>query len=87
MNAYLSKIVEDTRATMVKHAPEIALGTGIALGVSTVILAVKETPKAMMLIEERKLDLQSDTLSKIETVKVAGPCYIPAMVTGGLPGS
>lgn len=80
----LSKIVEDTKTSIAKHSPEIALGVGIAFGITTVVLAVKSTPKALMLLEERKLDLKTEELSKVEIVKTAGPCYIPALVMGGL---
>lgn len=85
MNKFnLPKIIEDTKASMVKHSPEIALGAGIAFGVTTVVLAVKSTPKALMLLEERKLDLKTEELPKVEVIKTAGPCYIPAFVTGSL---
>lgn len=85
MNKFnLPKIIEDTKASMVKHSPEIALGAGIAFGVTTVVLAVKSTPKALMLLEERKLDLKTEELPKVEVIKTAGPCYIPAFITGSL---
>lgn len=53
-------------------------GVGV---VATAILAVKATPKAMThiaLAEEEK----GEELTKLEKVQVAGPAYIPAVVTG-----
>lgn len=53
-----------------------------ALGVAvTAIMAVKATPKALTLIENAKEEKGED-LTKAEIVKVAGPVYIPAIVTG-----
>jgi hypothetical protein len=53
-------------------------GVGV---VGTAVLAVQATPKAL-----RKLDAateeKGEALTKLEVVKVAGPSYIPAVVTG-----
>lgn len=49
--------------------------------VATSVMAVKATPKALQLIETAKEEKQED-LTKFEIVKVAGPAYIPAAVTG-----
>ncbi len=74
-------------ATDVKHfvnkrSPEILTGIGIAGMITTTVLAVKATPKAMELIEERKTQEWTDKLSPLEVVKVAWKPYIPAIVTG-----
>jgi hypothetical protein len=44
-------------------------------------MAVKATPKALTLIEEAT-ENKGDKLTVLETVAVAGPAYIPAVVTG-----
>lgn len=49
--------------------------------VATSVLAVKATPKAMLLLEQAKEE-KEDKLTKLETVMVAGPVYIPAIITG-----
>ena len=49
--------------------------------VATAVMAVKATPKALELIENAKEE-KGEELTKIEVVKVAGPTYIPAIVTG-----
>ena len=49
--------------------------------VATSIMVIKATPKALELIEEAKKE-KGEELSKWETVKVAAPKYIPAMMTG-----
>lgn len=53
---------------------------GVGL-VSTVVLAVKATPKALSLLEEAKATKQEE-LSKVEVVKAAAPAYIPTVVAG-----
>lgn len=53
-------------------------GVGV---VGTAVLAAKATPKALALIEEAKEEKEDD-LTTLETVLVAAPAYIPAVVTG-----
>lgn len=47
-----------------KKSPEIATGIGIGLGGCTVFLAVKATPKALVLIEEKKREINHDLLEE-----------------------
>ena len=49
--------------------------------VATTIMAVKTTPKVMSLIDEAKEE-KGEELTKLEVVKVAGPAYIPTILTG-----
>ena len=49
--------------------------------VATSIMAVKATPKALTLLEKAKEE-KGEELTKLEKVKVAGPAYIPSVVTG-----
>lgn len=65
-----------------KHSSEILMGIGIAGMIGTTISAVRATPKALMLIEEKKLDLDTEKLTVVETIKTAGPCYILPLITG-----
>ena len=65
-----------------KHSPELLTGAGIAAGVTTVVLAVKATPKALQLIEEEKHNQKTDHLKPVDTVKATWKCYIPAALTG-----
>ena len=63
-----------------KHSPAILTGIGIAgMAVATVI-AVKSTPKAMELIEEKKKETDAEELTKKEVVETAWKCYIPTVV-------
>lgn len=51
-------------ASLVKHSPEILTGIGIAGMISSTILAVKATPKALELIEERKEEINKNNFNK-----------------------
>ena len=53
-------------------------GVGV---VATSVLAVKATPKAISLLEEAREEKGED-LTLVEKVVVAGPTYIPTVVTG-----
>lgn len=71
-------IIKSIRTAMKKHSPEILTGIGIAGMITTTIMAVKATPKALILIEEKKDELEADKLSLVETLKTAWSCYIPS---------
>ena len=63
-----------------KHSPQILTGLGIAGVVSTTALAIKATPKAIRLIEEKKEE-KNDNLTPMEVVKATWKCYIPTAVS------
>ena len=68
-----------------KHSPEILTGLGIAGMITTTILAVSATPKALDLIaeaEDKKIgNGHNEALTKVEVVKAAWKPYIPAAIT------
>lgn len=66
-----------------KHSPEILTGIGIAGMIATTVTAVRATPKALQLIDEREIQ-ENKRLSTSEIVKTTWKCYIPAAVTGTL---
>lgn len=78
----LSKFLRSTKALVSRHSPEILTGIGIAGMISTTILAVKATPKALEAIDKEKQELQADKLTPVETVKATWKFYIPTVVTG-----
>ena len=49
--------------------------------VATAVMAVKATPRALECIEEAREE-KGEELTKFEVVNVAGPAYIPAVITG-----
>lgn len=77
-----NKLFEDVRQGVTKHSPEILTGLGIAGMITATILAVKATPKALQLIDEKKKEEKKDELTALEAVKTAWKPYIPAAITG-----
>ena len=82
MNEKLTNFLKSTRTFLGKHSPEILTGIGVTGMITTTILAVKSTPKALILIEEKKKELGTDELTVIEVVKTAWKPYIPALALG-----
>lgn len=65
-----------------KRASPTILTYVAAIGVvATSVMAVKATPKAMMLLEHAT-DEKGEELTKLEVVRVVGPVYIPALAIG-----
>ena len=77
----LSKFTNGIRNTLTKHGPEILTGIGISGMVTTTVLAVKVTPKALMIMQDAEHE-KGDALTGTEKVKACWKCYIPAAVTG-----
>ena len=79
----VSQIVKNARMAVSKHSPEILTGVGIAGMLLTTVLAVRETPKALMLIEDAERE-KGDELTPVETIKTCWKCYVPAAVTAAV---
>ena len=77
----MNKLVHRASLYARRNAPTILTCAGGIGVVATSVMAVKATPKALQLLEEAKAE-KGDDLTKLEVVVVAGPAYIPAMVTG-----
>ena len=76
----VTKLVKRVTTSISKRSPEILTGIGIAGMVTAGVLAVKATPKAMLLLEEAEKE-KNEPLTKMEVVKTAWKPYIPAAVT------
>ena len=77
------KAAESFWRSVKKHSPTILTGVGIAGMITTTILAVQATPKALRLLEEKKADIsETEKLPPIEVVKAAWKVYVPAVLTG-----
>lgn len=81
-------LVKSARTFVVKHSPEILTGVGIAGMITTTVLAVRATPYALELIEERHeqlypLDEENEIpVPPVEIVKACWKPYLPAVITG-----
>lgn len=90
------KIFNTVKKAVEKKSPEILIAFGIAGMITTTVLAVKATPKAMKKIKEaeknKKEEFDRDhgyseldtmfKLTKPEVVKATWKCYIPAAISG-----
>ena len=82
-----TKIFNNIKDAVGKHSPEILTGIGIAGMLTTTVLAVKATPKALELIKEDSRDNHDGdpyAYTKVEAVKSAWKCYIPATISGAV---
>ena len=85
MNSKINNFIKNTKCFLGKHSPEILTGIGIAGMVTSTVLAVKATPKALALLEEARTNEDGtleDKLTIVETVKVAWKPYVPAIAVG-----
>lgn len=64
-----------------KNAPIILSGIGAVGVVATAVMSAKAAPKALSLLEDAKEEKGAE-LTKWEKVNLAGPVYIPTVVTG-----
>lgn len=76
------KFIRSVRVSASKHSPEILTAIGIAGMVTSTVLAVKATPKALKQIDEFKREECKNELTPVETVKAAWKPYVPSVVTG-----
>lgn len=79
-----SNVFKNVKMYLTEHSPEILTGIGVAGMITTTVLAVKATPKALKLIEAKKKELElgpDEKLTSVEVVKTAWKPYIPAAVT------
>lgn len=71
----------DVRLFIKRNTSTILTCLGAVGVVATAVMAVKETPKALTLLENAKEE-KGEELTKFERAKVAGPVYIPSVITG-----
>lgn len=84
MRKEIAKSFLSLKTAIKKHSPEILTGIGIAGMITTTVMAVRATPKALILIEERKEEIGAEKLEAMDMVKTTWACYIPAAITGTL---
>lgn len=77
MNTKMTNFFKSTRKFLGKNSPEILTGIGVAGMITTTVLAVGATPKALELIDKARWD-KDEPLTVPETIKVAWKPYIPA---------
>jgi len=85
MNVKMVNFIKTTKGFMKKHSPEILTGIGVTGMITSTVLAVKATPKAINLINDKKFELNYELSEKLpvkEVIKAAWKPYIPSVITG-----
>lgn len=81
----MKSIFSSTCGALKAHAPQIMTGVGIVGMAASVGLAVWQTPKAHILLEQKKQEKaqagQEPKLNAVETVKAVWKPYLPAVLT------
>lgn len=76
-----TNLICKSRKFLKKNGSTILTCMGVTGVVGTAIMAVKATPKALELIEDAKKEKGED-LTKLQTIVVAAPAYIPSALIG-----
>ena len=79
-NKHASNIFQGIAKRVRAYSPEILIGIGISGMIYSTVMAVKSTPKAMILVKKKKKELKKNELKPVETFKAAFKCYIPSAV-------
>ena len=77
----MNKLLSKTKTFLERNSPMILTCVGAAGVIATAVFAVKATPKAVDLLKAKEKE-KGDKLTVLETVKVAGPAYIPSVIIG-----
>lgn len=84
----LSGVLKSVQTAMKKHSPEILTGIGIAGMITSTVMAVKATPKALKLLDEYKFERgypeETEKIPPVEVVKTTWLCYIPSAIIGSI---
>lgn len=64
-------------AKIVKHSPAILTALSCTGVLSTIVFAVRATPKAELIIDQLKGEYGDESIPKMELVKAVAPVYIP----------
>lgn len=77
----MNNLLQQSKLFIKRNASTILTYAGGVGVVTTSIMAVRATPKALVKLEAAKEE-KGDELTKLEVIKTAGPDYIPAAVVG-----
>lgn len=76
-----NKLISGSKLFLKKNSTTILTYAGAAGVVATTAMAIKATPKAMLILEQAKEE-KGEELTKVETIQVALPIYIPTLIVG-----
>lgn len=86
MPSSVKAVMKSVQLDIHKNAPLILTIAGVTGLVTTTVLAVKVTPRALELIEKekhiRKETGNTEELTKLDIVKTTWTCYVPVVISG-----
>lgn len=77
----MNNLLTSSKSFVKRNAPTILTCMGGVGVVATSIMAVKATPKALLVLEKAKEE-KGDELTKLEKVQLVAPAYIPSVLVG-----
>ena len=77
----MEKLLRSSKRFLRKNGSTILTCVGGVGVVATAVMAVKATPKAMQLIKAAEEE-KGEKLTRMETIKIAGPTYAPSAIVG-----
>ena len=89
----LQMLTKKAGQVMVKNSPSILTGVGAVGVVTTAMMAVRATPRAMLILTDERLTREETNkvawgkeahLTKMEIIKLTWKCYVPTIIMGGL---
>lgn len=80
------KMARTLEKQLIRRSPEILTAIGISGFIFSGISAVKATPKALRLVDQKELD-EDRRLTKVEVVQTTWKCYVGPVLTGVLSAS
>lgn len=78
----INKLLTNVLGFAKEYSPEILIGTGVVGMMTSTVLAVRATPKALSLMEDHKSDIGVTYLTRKEIVELTWKQYIPAAGIG-----
>lgn len=78
---YLQKVLLKSQGYIKRNSATILTCVGAVGVVTTAVLTAKAAPKASKILEEAKAE-KGEKLTPLEVVNVAGPVYVPAVISG-----
>lgn len=78
----INNLVSKSMGFLKNHSPEILIATGVVGMTTSTILAVRATPKALQLMEDKKAELGVTYLTRKEIAEATWKQYIPAVGIG-----
>lgn len=79
----LNNLVYNSKIFLKRNGGTILTVLGCVGVTATTIVAIKSTPKALKLLNDAKEE-KGDELTALETIKIAGPVYIPTITLGSI---